>query len=230
MSVIKADRPGTRRTTLLLKPPGVYPAQGDTSLLVEALRRERPAPGSSLLDLGTGTGAVALAAAELGAAVTAVDLSRLALATAWLNARLRHLRLKVRHGDLTSPVAGDRFDYIVSNPPYVPSELTGPPRRGIARAWDAGPTGRLLLDRICRQAPRLLTPGGVLLIVQSSLANPDATLDALHRAGLRAGLVAARRQRFGPVMSERADWFEERGLIAPGEREETLVVVRGVRA
>ncbi|MFE6746487.1 HemK2/MTQ2 family protein methyltransferase [Kitasatospora purpeofusca] len=207
----------------------MYPAQGDTALLVETLRRERPAPGARLLDLGTGTGAVALAAAELGAAVTAVDLSRLALATTWLNARLHHLRLKLRHGDLTTPVTGHRFEYIVSNPPYVPSADTGPPRRGIARAWDAGPTGRVLLDRICRQAPRLLAPGGVLLIVQSSLADPQATLAALRRAGLRAGPVATRRQEFGPVMSARADWFEERRLIAPGEREETLVVVRGVR-
>ncbi|AUG81752.1 methyltransferase [Kitasatospora sp. MMS16-BH015] len=229
MSGISTAPPGTRPTMLLLKPPGVYPAQGDTSLLIEALRRERPAPGARLLDLGTGTGAVALAAAELGAAVTAVDLSRLALATTWLNARLRHRRLKLRHGDLTAPVAGRSFEYVVSNPPYVPSARADLPRRGLARAWDAGPTGRLLLDRICRQAPRLLASGGVLLIVQSSLADPEATLTALHRAGLRAGLVAARTQPFGPVMSQRAAWFEQQRLIAPGEREETLVVVRGVR-
>ncbi|MEU8511029.1 HemK2/MTQ2 family protein methyltransferase [Kitasatospora sp. NPDC048722] len=207
----------------------MYPTQGDTSLLIEALRREQPDPGSRLLDLGTGSGAVALAAAELGAEVTGVDLSRLALATAWANARLHRLHLTLRHGDLTSPVARHSFEFIVSNPPYVPSALDRPPRHGVARAWDAGPTGRLLLDRICRQAPRLLTTGGVLLIVQSSLADPASTVVALHRAGLRAGVVATATQPFGPVMSERAGWFEERGLIAPGERTETLVVVRGVR-
>ncbi|MFF3071754.1 HemK2/MTQ2 family protein methyltransferase [Kitasatospora sp. NPDC057904] len=214
---------------LLLQPPGVYPAQGDTSLLIEALRDEQPPPGSTLLDLGTGSGAVALAGAELGAAVTAVDLSRLALATAWANARLRHLRVTLRRGDLTSPVTRRRFDFIVSNPPYVPSARSRLPRRGIARAWDAGPTGRLLLDRICSQAPRLLTAGGVLLVVQSSLADPAATVAALHRTGLRAGVTATRTQPFGPVMSERTHWFEDRGLIARGQHEETLVVVRGVR-
>ncbi|WP_307806339.1 HemK2/MTQ2 family protein methyltransferase [Streptomyces sp. FH025] len=207
----------------------MYPAQGDTSLLIGALRRERPEPGARLLDLGTGSGAVALAGAELGAAVTAVDLSRLALATAWVNARLRHLHLTLRRGDLTSPVACRRFEFIVSNPPYVPSARSDAPRCGIARAWEAGPTGRLLLDRICRQAPQLLTAGGVLLIVQSSLADPAATVAALHRFGLQAGVVAATTQPFGPVMSQRAAWFEERGLIAPGERSEILVVVRGVR-
>lgn len=229
MPGIKSVETGRRSTMLLLRPPGVYPAQGDTALLIEALRRERPQPGSRLLDLGTGSGAVALAGAELGATVTAVDLSRLALATAWANARLRHLRLTVRHGDLTSPVARRRFEFIVSNPPYVPSARDRPPRHGSARAWDAGPTGRLLLDRICRQAPLLLTAGGVLLMVQSSLADQAATVHALRKSGLRAGVVAAMTQPFGPVMSQRADWFEERGLIAVGERAETLVVVRGVR-
>ncbi|MFF2950450.1 HemK2/MTQ2 family protein methyltransferase [Kitasatospora sp. NPDC057965] len=207
----------------------MYPAQGDTALLIEALRHERPAPGARLLDLGTGSGAVALAAADLGATVTAVDLSRLALATAWVNARVHHLRLRLRRGDLTAPVAGSRFEFIVSNPPYVPAARAGAPRHGLARAWDAGPDGRLLLDRVCRQAPQLLATGGVLLIVQSSLADPAATTAALRRAGLRTGTVAVRTQPFGPVLTGRAAWLEQRGLIAAGEREETLVVVRGAR-
>ncbi|WP_031073950.1 HemK2/MTQ2 family protein methyltransferase [Streptomyces sp. NRRL WC-3742] len=214
---------------LLLRPPGVYPAQGDTALLIEALRREPGTTGARLLDLGTGSGAVALAGAELGATVTAVDLSRLALATTWVNAHLRRLRVRLRQGDLTAPVAGRRFDFIVSNPPYVPTRRDRPPQHGIGRAWDAGPDGRLLLDRLCHQTPRLLAPGGVLLIVQSSLAAPAATITALHRAGLATSVVAARTQPFGPVMTGRAPWFEERGLVAPGEREETLVVIRGAR-
>ncbi|GAA2781106.1 methyltransferase [Kitasatospora paracochleata] len=214
---------------MLLRPPGVYHAQGDTGLLVEALRRERVPAGARCLDLGTGSGAVALAAADLGAEVTAVDVSRLALATAWLNARLHRRTLHLRRGDLTAPVAGARFDLIVSNPPYVPAEAPVAPRRGPARAWDAGPNGRCLLDRIGRQAPRLLAPHGVLLIVQSSLADPAATVAALRRAGLRTSVAARRAQEFGPVMSGRAAWFEQQGLIPPGVREEELVVVRGVR-
>ncbi|MFE9428533.1 HemK2/MTQ2 family protein methyltransferase [Kitasatospora sp. NPDC006697] len=214
---------------MLSRVPGVYPAQGDTALLIEALWQERPRRGSRLLDLGTGNGAVALAAAAAGAEVTAVDVSRLALATAWLNARLHHLTLGLRRGDLTAPVAHSRFDLIVSNPPYVPAPHPTAPRRGLARAWDAGFDGRLLLDRICRDAPGLLAPGGVLLLVQSALADPRATIAALRRAGLRADVVAARRQPFGPVLTARARWLEQRGAIAAGRREETLVVVRGVR-
>ncbi|BFV56498.1 methyltransferase [Kitasatospora sp. CMC57] len=216
----------------LLTPPGVYPPQGDSALLARALADElarRPPDRRELLELGTGSGALAVAAAVLGARVTAVDVSRLALATAWTNARLHGRRIRVRHGDLTAPVRGRSFDLVISNPPYVPAPGAEVPQHGVARAWDAGPDGRLLLDRICRQAPAMLAPGGVLLVVQSSLADTTATLDALDRAGLDTGIVGRRRQEFGPVMSARADWFERRGLIAQGVRDEELVVIRGAR-
>ncbi len=239
---------------LLLRPPGVYPAQGDTALLLDVLDREPLRPGARCLDIGTGCGALALAAARRGCRVTAVDLSRLSLATAWLNARLHRLPLRVRHGDLTTagptppgpvptePVPpgpagpagpgtspGAQYDLVLSNPPYVPSPRPGPPPPGPARAWDAGPDGRLLLDRLCRRVPPLLAPGGVLLLVQSSLARPDATVRQLRAAGLRTSVAARRLQGFGPVMTARAPWFERIGLIEPGVRTEELVVIRGVR-
>lgn len=213
----------------LMKPPGVYRAQEDTDLLISSLGRERLREGDEVLDIGTGTGAVALAAAGTGARVTAIDVSRRALATAWLNGALNGRRIRVRHGDLVEPVRGRRFDLIVSNPPYVPAADDALPTHGAARAWDAGHDGRALLDRICRDAPRVLAPGGILLLVHSSLCGVEASCRALARAGLRTGVVARRRLAFGPVMSARADWFEEQGLIAPGVRHEELAVIRGVR-
>lgn len=213
---------------LMIRPPGVYRPQGDTRLLVSCVHRERLDGSSRVLDLCTGTGAVALAAAHEGARVTAVDLSPRAVAAAWLNARLRGLAIRLRRGDLLAAVADEDFDLITANPPYVPAPTT---RRGHGRrlAWDAGPDGRLVLDRICREAPRRLARGGVLLVVQSSLADVPATLAALAAAGLRTAVTARRRQAFGPVMTARAALFERLGLIAPGERWEVLVVVRGVR-
>ncbi|MFJ6618085.1 HemK2/MTQ2 family protein methyltransferase [Kitasatospora sp. NPDC091335] len=215
---------------LLVRPPGVYPPQGDTELLASCVRREPLDGASRVLDLCTGTGAVALVAARTGARVTAVDMSARATATAWLNSRLHHRRVLVRRGDLLAPVAGRSYDLITANPPYVPARLDpGTVGRGAALAWDAGPDGRLVLDRICREAPALLAADGVLLLVQSSLADVRATLALLRAAGLRTAVAARRRQEFGPVMTSRAALFEERGLIRPGEREEDLVVVRGVR-
>ncbi len=69
----------------------------------------------------------------------------------------------------------------------------------------------------------------MLLLVQSSLAEPDATVRQLRAAGLRVNVAARKWQEFGPVMTARAEWFERAGLIEPGVRTEELVVVRGVR-
>ncbi|WP_406193535.1 methyltransferase [Kitasatospora sp. NBC_01560] len=213
----------------LLRAPGVYRAQDDSELLVRSLGHERLREGDEVLDLGTGTGVVALAAAGTGARVTAIDVSRRALATAWINGALNRRHIHVRQGDLLEPVRGRRFDLIASNPPYVPAADSALPTHGPARAWDAGPDGRVLLDRICRTAPDFLMPGGVLLLVHSSLCGIGESRRALRRAGLRTEVVARRRIPFGPVMAARADWFEERGLVEPGVRHEELVVIRSVR-
>ncbi|GAA2279669.1 MULTISPECIES: HemK2/MTQ2 family protein methyltransferase [Kitasatospora] len=225
-----APVPPLRALDTSLRLPGVYPAQGDTALLLECLLRERLQAGVEVLDLGTGCGSLALAAARRGARVVAVDVSWHALFCAWLNARRQGCRVRLRHGDLTAPVADERFDLVVSNPPYVPARRAAAPRHGIARAWDAGPDGRLVLDRFCAQAPHVLRPGGVLLVVQSAIADVAATLSALARGGVVARVTARRRQPFGPVMKARAGWFEQCGLITPGQRDEDLVVIRGVRA
>ncbi|WP_406864502.1 HemK2/MTQ2 family protein methyltransferase [Streptomyces sp. HUAS MG47] len=215
----------------LIRPPGVYAPQADSALLMDCLAREELGPGDRALDLCTGTGVVALAAARVGADVTAIDISRAAVAAARFNARFHGARIRIKRGDLAAPVAGERFDVVTVNPPYVPSASSRAPTRGRGRSWDAGRDGRLLLDRICRLIPSILAPHGVLLIVQSSLAGVGASLLALRREGLLpARVVARRREPFGPVMTARAGWFEERGLVAPGTRSEELVVIRTVRA
>ncbi|MEU4658249.1 methyltransferase, partial [Streptomyces sp. NPDC023723] len=103
----------------------------------------------------------------------------------------------------------------------------GPRRpRGAARAWDAGHDGRLLLDRICRQAPARLRPGGVLLLVQSAFSDPEGTVGHLRAAGLKAAVTRRRRIAFGPVVRGREAWLRRRGLLSPTDNEEELVVVR----
>ncbi|WP_345483965.1 HemK2/MTQ2 family protein methyltransferase [Streptomyces roseoviridis] len=213
----------------VVRAPGVYGPQGDTELLLESLAREQLRPGARTLDLCTGTGVLAVAAARRGARATAVDISGRSVMTARLNAWLHRCRIRAVRGDLTAPVAGERFDLVTVNPPYVPADSPRLPARGRRRAWDAGLDGRLLLDRICREAPSLLAPNGVLLLVQSSLSDVGASVDALTRAGLRTHVAACSTQPYGPVMSERAAWFEERGLVPPGTRSERLVVIRAVR-
>jgi release factor glutamine methyltransferase len=209
--------------------PGVYAPQDDTALLAEVLSDEPWRPGAQVLDVGTGSGALALAAARRGAEVTAVDVSWRAVWTARLNAWLSRLPVRARHGDLFAPVRGRSFDVILANPPYVPAPDVRCGPHGRSRAWDAGRDGRLLLDRICRDAPALLRPGGVLLVVHSALSGPGRTLDLLWRAGLGTAVVRRRRIAFGPVLRARQGWLRERGLLGSADEKEELVVIRAER-
>ncbi|MFF9803765.1 HemK2/MTQ2 family protein methyltransferase [Streptomyces coeruleorubidus] len=204
----------------------MYAPQEDTELLAGALFDEPLPPGAEVLDVGTGTGALALEAARRGLRVTAVDVSRRAVWAARLNAVRAGLPVRIRHGNLFDPVRGESFDLILANPPYVPAPDGAGRPRGAARAWDAGDDGRLVVDRICREAPDLLHPGGVLLLVQSALSGPDLTVGQLRSSGLKAAVTCRRRIAFGPVLRGRERWLRERGLLPPAEDKEELVVVR----
>ncbi|MCD7438098.1 methyltransferase [Streptomyces lincolnensis] len=206
--------------------PGVYAPQEDTALLAGALSEESLPPGADVLDVGTGSGALAIEAARRGTRVTAVDVSWRAVCTARLNAWVAGVPLRVRRGNLFTPAQDRLYDLILTNPPYVPAPMGARPPRGSARAWDAGRDGRLVLDRICGEAPTLLRPGGVLLMVHSALSDPGRTLDRLRAAGLKASVTRRTRIAFGPVLRGREDWLRRRGLLSPTDENEELVVVR----
>jgi release factor glutamine methyltransferase len=210
----------------LFTPPGVFRPRPDSWMLARALRAERLRPGSRVLDVCTGSGVLAVTAALDGARATAVDISHRAVLCAALNARLNGVRVRALRGDLLAPVRGERFDAIVSNPPYLPAEDDAVPTRGPRRAWDAGRDGRAVLDRLCAEAPAYLHSGGVLLLVHSSLCDTEATLKALAASGLPAAIAARYRGALGPLLYARAPQLEARGLLAAGAREEDVVVVR----
>ena len=210
--------------------PGVFRPRPDSWMLARALCAQLR-PGASVLDLCTGSGAIAVAAARAGAgAVTAIDVSRRSVLTVRINARLNGVRVRALRGDLFAPVGGERFDYIVSNPPYLPAADDALPAHGPARAIDAGTDGRVLLDRICAGAAAHLNPGGAVLLVHSDVIGVAPTVAALEAGGLRVDVVARRRGPLGPLLTARAPLLEARGLLAPGTREEEIVVVRGAAA
>ncbi|MFD3540228.1 HemK2/MTQ2 family protein methyltransferase [Streptomyces sp. NPDC058662] len=210
----------------LLALPNVYRPQADTRLLAAALAHEELGPRTDVLEIGTGTGALALHAARRGAAVTAVDVSWSAVVTARMNALLHRVPLRVLHGDFAVRTADRRFDLVVSNPPYVPAPGARLPSRGPERAWDAGHDGRTVIDRICATAPALLRPGGALLMVHSGMCGPQTTVDRLTEAGLSAEVTAKASVPWGPVLRSRRAWLEQQGLAGEAEQWEELVVIR----
>ncbi|MFI5998101.1 HemK2/MTQ2 family protein methyltransferase [Streptomyces sp. NPDC051362] len=210
----------------LLALPGVYRPQADTGLLADELGRERLGAATEVLEIGTGTGALALSAAASGARVTAVDVSRRAVFSARLNALRHGLRLQVLHGDFVACTRDRQFDVVLANPPYVPSPSPTLPSSGSARAWDAGPDGRAVIDRICENAPKLLRAGGVLLMVHSAMCGPERTLKRLTQAGLPAQVTVKVSVPWGPVLHSRRAWLQKQGFSEAGEAHEGLVVIR----
>jgi release factor glutamine methyltransferase len=155
--------------------PAVLVPRADTETLVdEALRLAKPLSEPHVLDVGTGSGciAVTLAHRHKGARLTAVDVSPEALAVAARNAA-RHGasdRIRFLEGDLFSSIpAGERFDLVVSNPPYVPhaeiARLAREVRDHEPRlALDGGPDGFAVIDRLLAASPAYLKPGAHLLL------------------------------------------------------------------
>jgi release factor glutamine methyltransferase len=211
--------------------PGVLRPPSDCRLLVEVMRDRGLAEDATVLDVFTGSGALAVAAALAGARrVVAIDISRRAVLNARLNAALNGVRVHAMRGDLFAPVAGARFDLILANPPYIPSESENLPTSGPARAWEGGTDGRVLLDRLCDQVASRLSPGGAVLMVQSDLAGESATLDRLRASGLSAEVLDRRKGPLGPILSSRTEMLERRGILAPDQRTEELLVIGGWRS
>ncbi len=164
--------------------PDVLIPRPETELLVDLALERRPA---SALDLGTGSGAIALALkARLAACeVTAVESSAAALAVAQRNAAKHGLEVRFVHGRWLAPVKGRQFQVIVSNPPYV---AEGDPHLAELRFEPAGAlvSGRDGLDairEIARAAPAHLAKGGWLLL-EHGAGQDEAVRKLLCAAGL----------------------------------------------
>lgn len=144
--------------------------------------------GRKVLDLGTGSGVCALAAARHARHVTAVDISRAAVRCARINAianQLEH-RIEIRHGDLFEPVRGDRFDLVLFNPPF----LLGTPKDERDATWRSSDVAA----RFARGLDARLTPDGLALLLLSSFGNACETfIDELRANGFLLDVFARRR-------------------------------------
>ncbi len=159
---------------LAVSPAVLIPRPDSENVVVEALARLKGAESPRVVDVGTGSGCLALACASRHktARFVAIDLSPEALDVARTNAAKLGLadRVEFRQGDLLGPVDGEGpFEVILSNPPYIPTAAIAGLEPGVADheprlALDGGADGLRVVDRLIAEAVPLLKPGGHLIL------------------------------------------------------------------
>jgi HemK-related putative methylase len=193
---------------LIVLPGVMNPALFRTGpFLARELRRRVLPAGAVVLDMGTGSGLLAITAAERAGQVTAVDINPEAVRCARVNTLLNRVegRVTVRQGDLFAPVTGERFDLILFNPPF----FSGEPDGLFDQAWRSNNIAR----RFAEGLPGHLAPEGEALVVLSSLGKEAAFVEAFQETGLDV-TVAAR----GDLTNELLTVYR---LALPARREES---------
>jgi len=198
-----------------VSPDVLIPRPDTETLVLDLITHARRLPAPAILDVATGSGCIAIAAAVQvpAARVTASDVSPAALTLARQNAD-RHgvaARITFLEGDLLAPLpAGAQFDFLVSNPPYIPTAQLETLDREVRDyeprlALDGGPDGLRFLATLLQQAPSVLVPGGRLLLeftpeqapalLELATAQPELSDPAVLKdlAGRPRVLVATRR-------------------------------------
>lgn len=154
--------------------------------LVETLDSQLVPPGSTVLDMGTGSGIGAVFAARWARRVVAVDINPAAMRCARINTLLHEVeeRVEVREGDLFEPACGEQFDVVLFNPPF----FRGEPRSDLERALWADD----VVERFAAGLSQHLTPGGHAVVVLSSDGDVAGFLRAFQSHGFSAEVVAER--------------------------------------
>lgn len=188
-------------------------------------------PRERVLEIGGGLGLAAVLAAKDGARVTATDVLPEAVEVMRANAALNGVVVDARLGDCYTPVGGERFDLICTNPPQMPTPPGRERRDAAAAADNGGADGWELLDRVIAGAPRHLHPGGRLIFTIFDFLGPKAALAKVEAAGLAATIVARETQSFPRIGYERLEHIRVHDLEAtlPSGMPETVerLVIQG---
>lgn len=176
----------------------VYIPSDDTFLLAENLEIKEE---QSVLEIGTGSGLVSMYASLLTDDVTATDINYNALELAEKNFKLNNINtIKLEFGDLFEPVKDKKFDVILFNTPYLPTDSDDIINDDLNYAFDGGLDGRKVIDRFINQVSNHLNEKGIVQIIQSSLSDNDRTLDMFDRNGFVAEIAESEKFFFEEIV------------------------------
>ena len=167
----------------------VYVPAEDSYLLAENLEIKE---GQSVLEIGTGSGIVAMYASRLTDKITVSDINFDACELARKNFEANNIEnIEILFGNMFEPVEKRKFDVILFNTPYLPIEDDEVIDDTINYAFDGGLNGRKVIDLFLNEVGNHLNDGGIVQMIQSSLSGNEETLEKLDNLGFIAEIKAS---------------------------------------
>ncbi len=167
----------------------VYIPAEDSYLLADNLEIEN---GQSVLEIGTGSGIVAMYASRLTDRITVTDINFDACELARRNFNDNGIEnIEILFGNLFEPVENRKFDVILFNTPYLPTEKGEVLDDTINYAFDGGLNGRKVIDVFLNEVGNHLNDGGIVQMIQSSLSDNQETLNRFDELGFIAEIKAS---------------------------------------
>lgn len=167
----------------------VYVPAEDSYLLADNLEIEQ---GMSVLEIGTGSGIVAMYASRLTDNITVTDVNFDACELARKNFQANNIEnIEILFGNLFEPLENRKFDVILFNTPYLPTEEGEVLDDTLNYAFDGGLNGRKVIDLFLNELESHLNDGGIVQMIQSSLSGNEETLAQLDELGFMAEIKAS---------------------------------------
>mgnify|MGYP002522501509 CR=1 FL=1 len=166
----------------------VYIPAEDSYLLADNLEIKE---GQSVLEIGTGSGIVAMYASRLTDAITVTDINFDACELARKNFEANSIEgVEILFGNMFEPVKNRKFDVILFNTPYLPTEEDEVIDSNLNYAFDGGLNGRKVIDLFLNEVSNHLNDGGIVQMIQSSFSGNEETLDKFDEMGFIAEIKA----------------------------------------
>ncbi|KZX17450.1 HemK2/MTQ2 family protein methyltransferase [Methanobrevibacter filiformis] len=176
----------------------VYNPSDDTFLLIDNLTINKD---DKVLEIGTGSGLIAMHASKIVKTVIATDISYDALCLADKNFKANNIQnITLKFGNLFEPVKNEKFDVILFNTPYLPTSSDEVLEDNLNYAFDGGVDGRKIIDPFLNQVKNHLNHGGKVQLVQSSLSGNEKTILKLNELGFKSEITAHERFFFEEIV------------------------------